>query len=64
MGRVFRWIPLFKNNIDDDVVESKTFSIADANISEREIVQIKDTAAAANTETFLLLVLLLLLLIL
>lgn len=39
------------NNIDDAVVESKTFSIANANISEREIVQIKDTAVAANTET-------------
>jgi hypothetical protein len=39
------------NNIDDAVVESKTFSIADANISEREIGQIKDTAFAANTET-------------
>jgi hypothetical protein len=39
------------NNIDDAVVESKTFSIADANISEREIGQIKDTAVAANTET-------------
>eukprot|EP01083_Nonionella_stella_P277777 944506_1 len=39
------------NNIDDVVVESKTFSIADANISEREIGQIKDTTVAANTET-------------
>lgn len=50
------------NNIDDAVVESKTFSIADANISEREIGQIKDTAVAANTETVSLLVLLLLIL--